>query len=115
MLPHDGVGGTTPSPRNDIVASKAMEEGINKVAYTIKVAATFGRISTNMIRRLPAPSERAARTNSCSRIESACALTTRPTDAQLKKAITTMLIVRLGPTTATSARAKTRKGRDSTT
>ena len=58
---------------------------------------------------------RAACTYSSSRIDSACARTIRPTDAQVKKAITVTLIVRLGPTTATRASANTRNGSDSTT
>ena len=77
-------------------------------------ASTFGRISTNMMRRSPAPSERAASMYSVSLSESVWPRTIRPTDAQLKNAITAIEMVRLGPTTDTSAIANTRKRSDST-
>ena len=72
-------------------------------------------MSTNMIRRSLAPSERAASMNSFSLIDSVWPRTTRPTEAQEKNAITRSTTFRLGPTTETSAMAKSRNGNDSTT
>ena len=66
MLPQLGVGGTTPTPRNDRVASNTIALGTSKVAITMTVAMTFGRISTNMIRSGLDPTARAASTYSFS-------------------------------------------------
>src|SRR5882757_2024115 len=115
MFPQVAVGGSTPIPRNDNVDSKTMDKGISIVAYTIVGARTLGRMSTNMIRRWLAPTERAASTNSRSLIDSTCPRTMRPTDAHEKKAITATEIVKLGPSSETSAIAKTRYGRERTT
>ena len=68
-----------------------------------------------MMRRSPAPSERAASTYSRSRSESVWPRTTRPTEAHEKNAITKIEIHRPGPTIETSAIAKSRNGNDSTT
>ena len=114
MSPQLGVGGMTPRPRNDITASKAMAEGISSVVYTISGADRFGSTSTNMIRRLLAPPARAASVYSFSLIDMARPRTIRPTAAHEKSAMTTMITVRLGPTTETRAMAASRNGNDST-
>src|SRR6516165_2628993 len=112
MSPQLGVGGTTPSPRKDSTASNAMAEGISSVAYTISGAVRLGRTSTNMMRRLPAPPARAASMYSFSLIDMASPRAMRPTAAHEKNAITPMMTVRLGPTTATSAMAASRNGNE---
>ncbi len=66
-------------------------------------AITLGRTSMNMMRRSPAPSERAASTYSRSLTESTCPRTMRAIEAQLKKPITTIVTSRLGPVMDTSA------------
>src|SRR6185437_3607524 len=114
MSPQLGVGGTTPRPRNDMTASKAMAEGISSVVYTISGADRFGSTSTNMIRKFPAPPARAASVYSFSLMDMARPRTMRPTAAQENSAMTTMITSRLGPTTDTSAMAASRNGNDST-
>ena len=66
MLPQLGTGGTTPTPRNDSVASNTIALGTSRVAITMTGARMFGRISTNMIRSGLAPVARAASTYSFS-------------------------------------------------
>src|SRR6185312_3290751 len=114
MSPQLGVGGVTPRPRNDITASNEMAEGISSVVYTISGADRFGSTSTNMIRRFPAPPALAASVYSFSLMDMARPRTMRPTAAQENSAMTTMMTVRLGPTTDTSAMAASRNGNDST-
>src|SRR5215467_13080057 len=66
MLPQLGVGGTTPTPRNDRVASNTIALGTSRVAITMTGAMTLGRISMNMIRSGLDPVARAASTYSFS-------------------------------------------------
>ena len=106
MFPHDGVGGATPSPRNESVASKMMAVGMSSVASTMTGATRLGRMSTNMIRRLPAPSECAASTYSFSRCDSACPRTILPMAANEKNAMTRIVSGRLEPKTETRTMAK---------
>src|ERR1700722_8275975 len=108
MFPQVAVGGRTPMPRNDRLASRTIDSGISIVAYTMVGATTFGSRSTNMIRRWLEPMERAASMNSFSLIARTWPRTMRPTDAQEKNVITAIVIVRLGPDRETSAIAKTR-------
>ena len=69
-------------------------------------------MSTNMIRRSPAPSDRAASTYSRSLIDSVCPRTMRPTAAQLKNTMIPIATARLGPTIEISAIAKSRNGNE---
>ena len=78
-------------------------------------AMTLGRISTNMIRIGRTPITLAAWMYSRSRIENTWPRTMRATDAQLKKPMTRMVTVRLGPVIDTSAIASRMNGRDRTT
>src|SRR5256885_15345747 len=112
MFPHVGVGGTTPRPRNESVASNTIDDGISSVRYTRTGATRFGKISETMIRTPLAPTDRAASTYSRSLSEIVCPRTIRPTDAQLKNAITPITTPRLGPTIETSAIPKSRNGDD---
>ena len=67
MLPHDGSGGTTPTPRNDSAASSRIALATISGAKTMIVDVRFGSSSPNIVRSGPAPWARAASTNSRSR------------------------------------------------
>ena len=63
MLPHDGVGGWMPTPRNDSALSSRMLPAIDSVANTISGPTRFGsrwrsRIARVARRRAPAPPRR---------------------------------------------------------
>src|SRR6266498_1285749 len=100
MFPQLGVGGTTPTPRNDSVASKTMALGTSRVAITITGASTFGRMSTNMIRNGLDPIARAASMYSFSLMDRVWPRTIRDRAAQEKKEITQITMSRVGPKTA---------------
>src|SRR3984957_1864094 len=119
IWPQSAVGGWTPTPRNESVASPTIVAGISSVLYTMSGASRFGRMSTNMIRHGPAPSALAASMYSFSLIDRTCPRTRRPIDAQPKKPSTMITIGRPGPmnpkigcTTATEKRviANSRNG-----
>ena len=57
--PQSGVGGWTPKPRNDRVATVKMAYPSRTVNSTRIVGTTFGRISTNMMYGGFSPSSRA--------------------------------------------------------
>jgi hypothetical protein len=78
------------------------------VARTNTGARRLGRISPNITRRAPDPTDQAASMYSCSRIDSVWPRTMRPIAAQEKNAITRMVMARLGPWTETSAIASRR-------
>ena len=78
MRPQDGVGGGTPSPRNDSAASIAISDRHLERATTMIWSATLGRISLSKMRRCEAPTASAAMTNSCWRN---CWVTVRVTTA----------------------------------
>jgi hypothetical protein len=78
------------------------------LARTSTGARRLGRISRNMIRNGPEPSDRDASMYSFSRMESVWPRTTRPIAAQEKNAITRMAIARLEWKTDTSAIANSR-------
>ena len=78
-------------------------------------ASTLGSTSTNMIRVLLAPNDRAASMYSRSRIDRTWPRTMRATEAQLNMAITKTETARLAPMIDTSAIANSRNGKDSTT
>ena len=67
MLPQEEFGGRTPAPRNDSADSSSMLLAMLRVKKTMIVETRLGRISENMIRRVPAPWATAASTNSFSR------------------------------------------------
>src|ERR1700733_1264716 len=106
MLPQLGVGGWMPRPRKDRVDSKTMALGMYSVAMTRTGASRFGRMSRNMIRNGPAPSDLAASMYSFSLMDRVWPRTIRAMPAQEKKVTMTMMIVRLGPNTAASAIAR---------
>src|SRR5437867_4045224 len=62
IVPQDGAGGCTPSPRNDRTASAMTAIGIEIVAWTSSELTMFGRMCRLIRRRSPAPSARAPRT-----------------------------------------------------
>ena len=64
MAPHVGVGGLTPIPRNDSVASVSMAPGTAKAIDTITGARMFGKRCFSMILTGLAPMARAASMNS---------------------------------------------------
>src|SRR5581483_7109019 len=49
IVPHDGAGGCTPSPRNERTASPTIASGIVTVACTSSVLVMFGRMCLKMI------------------------------------------------------------------
>src|SRR5260370_35974601 len=100
MFPQLAVGGWTPRPRKDEVASKVIADGMASVARTSTGPARLGRISENMIRQGPAPSDRAASMYSRSLIEIVWPRTTRAIPDQAKKEMTPITTGRLGPSTA---------------
>ena len=67
IWPQLGVGGWTPTPRNDSAASNRIAAGRNVVANTMIGAVKFGNNSLTMIRKFEAPSDLDASTNSFSR------------------------------------------------
>jgi hypothetical protein len=101
MLPQLGIGALTPTPRNDRVASNTIAVGISSEARTVICAIRLGSRSTNMIRSRPAPSERAASTNSFSLSEMTWPRRMRPVAANEKNAMTRMVIDRLATTEVT--------------
>jgi len=64
MLPHDGVGGRTPTPRMARVPSATIAMATPSSAIENIAGATFGSSSRIMIRPPLAPWARAASTNS---------------------------------------------------
>src|SRR5579863_6953373 len=114
MLPQLAVGGWMPRPRNDSVASNTTAAGIYKVASTRTGASRFGRMSMNMMRNGPAPSDLAASMYSFSFSDSVWPRTIREMPAQETNAITPMMTVSDGPMTMASARASTTYGKAST-
>lgn len=62
--PQLGIGGRTPTPRNDSVASNTIEAGTSSEVSTVTCADRFGRTSPNMILTSEAPRARAASMNS---------------------------------------------------
>src|SRR5271167_5016823 len=105
MSPQLGVGGWMPRPRKERVASKTMAVGMYSVASTSTGASRFGRMSTNMMRNGPAPSDLAASMYSFSFSDSVWPRTIREMPAQEKNEMTPMMMPRWGWNTATSASA----------
>src|SRR6059036_4375304 len=63
MLPHDGVGGWTPTPRNDKLASSVIAFPRPSAAETITGVSALGRIWRASTRRRDKPSASAPSTN----------------------------------------------------
>src|SRR5690606_26077043 len=55
IVPHSGVGGWAPMPRNPSAAASRIAEEKASVACTMSGARQFGRIVRNMRRSVPAP------------------------------------------------------------
>src|ERR1022692_271801 len=110
MLPQLGVGSGMPMPRKDKVASKMTAVGMYKVASTSTGPSRLGRMSMNMIRHGPAPSDLAASMYSFSLSDSVWPRTMREMPAQEKNEMTPITMVRLGLKIAASASASTMKG-----
>src|SRR5713101_6495486 len=96
MFPQLGAGGGMPMPRKDRVASKLTAVGMYKVARTRTGPSRFGRMSRNMIRQGPAPSDLAASMYSFSFSDRVWPRTMREMPAQEKNVITPITIARLG-------------------
>src|SRR5215467_6947550 len=114
MTPQLGVGAGMPMPRNDSVASNTTAVGMYKVARTSTGPSRLGRMSMNMIRHGPAPSDLAASMYSFSLTERVWPRTIREIPAQEKKVMTPITISRLGPYSAARASARTIYGNAST-
>ena len=82
MLPQLAIGGWMPRPRNDSTLSNRMMLPIDSVVETMIGEATLGSRWTHMIRALPAPSARAAVTNSRVLSDSVAPRTSRATVVQ---------------------------------
>ncbi len=107
MLPQLAAGAGMPMPRKDSVASNTIAVGMYSVASTSTGPSRLGRMSMNMIRHGPAPSDLAASTYSFSLIDRVWPRTILEMPAQEKNEMTPITIVRLGPNTP-RARARAR-------
>src|SRR5256885_10468741 len=103
MAPHDGVGGCTPSPRNDKAASDRIAPARPSVAITITGLMTLGSTWRTITRGDFAPSAFAAVTYSISRTLSTWPRTRRAYPTQPIVASARITLLMLGPRTATSA------------
>src|SRR2546427_177585 len=110
MLPHVGVGGCTPSPRNESADSITMTRAMSSVATTSHGVNAFGRMWRRRIRPSRLPRACAACTNSRSRSERTAPRTTRAYTTQLETPMTTMMTGRLGPRTPITAIASRMNG-----
>ena len=103
MLPHVGMSGGSPTPRNDRIASTRIAEAQMNVPCTSSGAIVFGRMWANMIFGVEVPSATAASTYGSSRIVSTSERTSRVTRGISGIAIATMTVSRLAFHSATSA------------
>ena len=110
MLPQLGRGGWMPRPRNDSVDSSRIRAPSWAVATTTSGASTFGSTSRKASRSGPAPSARAASTDSCSRTSSTEPRTVRACTAQLRSARTPSRVATLAPSTAMNPIASSSEG-----
>ena len=78
IVPHDGLGGCTPAPRNDSPASVRMLFAMISVKNTSTDEAMFGSNSLNIVRHGLAPCAVAASMNSFSRSDRICPRRGRP-------------------------------------
>jgi hypothetical protein len=113
ITPSDGVGGCTPSPRNDSTASSMIARGIAMVACTIRALSALGRMWPARIAGPEAPLATAASTKSSSR---RLMVSPRMTRRGRGISLTAMAMVALssdGPRIAARPTASTRKGKAS--
>ena len=87
-----------------------MTRAMSSVATTSHGVSTFGRMWRNRTRPSPPPSARAACTNSRSRSDSTAPRTTRAYTTHVDTPMTTMIVVRLGPSTPMTAMASRMNG-----
>src|SRR5690554_136639 len=111
IAPHSGVGGCTPRPRKPSAALAKMASGIPNVAVTITGVRTLGSTCLNITRHLLMPEARAASTYSRSCNASTWARTRRAYRGHDTNPRTHMMLKMLGPNTAMTAIARTRKGK----
>src|SRR5215510_12716134 len=100
MPPHDGVGGWTPRPRNESVASSTMARASSSVAMTTSEESTLGSTCRAMTRTTEPPRAWMASTNSRERSTSTCERSTRAYVTQPESPMTTIRVGKLGPSTA---------------
>src|SRR5687767_15518132 len=93
MLPQDGVGGWTPSPRYERADSVSTAWATPRLAETTVTGRACGSAWRSRMRGLEAPSARAAATNSRALTRRISPRTTRAVVIQLERPIVT---IRLG-------------------
>src|SRR5690606_38235180 len=116
--PQEGVGGGTPTPRNESAASAPIAPGIEMVVNTTIVAARLGSTWRNSTCAGEAPSAREARTNPALRSAIVCPRTTRAIEDQPNRPMTSTSRSRRGNqpgATAPIAIMKTSAGRPTST
>ena len=99
MLPHVGVGGWTPNPRNDSEDSARMAAATARVTTTVIGPRQFGRTWDMIILRFEDPDALAASTNSFSFSDSTTPRTIRAFGIQknrVRMATTPMMVFRWG-------------------
>src|SRR6266850_2708448 len=110
MRPQAGCGGGTPTPRKLSEASAMMTTPTVRLASTVAVFMTFGRMCFLITRSLLAPAISASFTNSRSRSVSTSPRMTRAYRVQYTAPRITMMFHMLGPTMAARKIAKTMAG-----
>jgi hypothetical protein len=110
ISPQAGSGGGTPTPRNDSEASAMITTPIVRLANTIAVFSTFGRMCLTITRRLDAPAISANLTYSRSRRLNTSPRITRAYRVQQTAPRMMTMFHMLGPTIVARKIAKTRAG-----
>src|SRR5207244_10778309 len=110
MLPHDGVGGCTPRPRNERLASSMIALPTPSAAATMTGVSAFGRMWRPSTRLRDAPSARAPSTNGRTPSERTSPYTRRATDIHPVMPSTTITSAALGRHSAASSRRSTTRG-----
>jgi hypothetical protein len=113
--PQVARGGGTPRPRKERPLSRRIAPATAKVADTSTGASAFGRMCRKMMRPAPAPWARIACTNSRSRSARNSARTRRATPIQLVRPMMIMMLSRLCPMKAMTARIRKSDGNTSIT
>src|SRR4029079_13433765 len=113
IVPHVGVGGGTPAPRYDNVASNSTVAAIPSDAYTIRIGRTCGSRWSRKIRSPRLPSARDASTNSLFRRTSVRLYTIRA--VAVHSVVPMMIVTRpmLGPSTYAIVIVRSRTGNES--
>src|SRR5882757_609941 len=112
MFPQLGRGGWTPSPRNDRAASCRMQLATVRVKITTIWLSAAGRRCRVINQPRPAPTARAAWTNSRSRTVMTTPRTTRPVVGHTNTPRATISIHTLGPKMPASTMTTTMLGKD---